>query len=149
MGSQLGQRASKTACLVRADSGTNLIKQGENVSRPIGSVAQLAVCSRERDALGSNPGWITIFGSPVTYSGSVWVHGWDHEQQKGRSRWYLCCSEQIRGRIYLCRGKYQRSAKWLHCSVVSRIASGPGFDSRSGHEYFLPCDIWWPVTQRF
>ena len=51
MGSRLGQRASTSACLVvsplfRADSGTNLIKQGENVNgRPIGSVAQLAECS--------------------------------------------------------------------------------------------------------
>ena len=51
MGSRLEQRASKSACfvvppLLRADSGTNLIKQGESVKgRPCGSVAQLAVCS--------------------------------------------------------------------------------------------------------
>ena len=51
MGSRLGPRASKSACLVvsplfRADSGTNLLKQGENVKgRPSGSVAQLAECS--------------------------------------------------------------------------------------------------------
>ena len=32
---------------------------------------------------------------------------------------------------------------WLNNSVVSRIASGPGFESRSGHDFFLPCDIWW------
>ena len=36
MGSRLGQRASEGACLVvpplfRADSGTNLFKQGENI----------------------------------------------------------------------------------------------------------------------
>ena len=36
MGSRLGQRASKSACFVvpplfRAGSGTNLIKQGENI----------------------------------------------------------------------------------------------------------------------
>ena len=73
MGSRLGQRASKCACLVvpplfRADSGTNLIKQGENVKgRPCGSVAQLAECSHgKREALGSSPGRATIFSSPVT-----------------------------------------------------------------------------------
>ena len=68
MGSRLGQRASKCACLVvpplfQADSGTNLIKQGENVKgRPCGSVAQLAECSHgKREALGSSPGRDTIF----------------------------------------------------------------------------------------
>ena len=72
-GSWLGQRASKSACLVvpplfRADSGTNLFKQGENVKgRPSGSVAQLAECSHgKREALGSSPGRVTIFSSPVT-----------------------------------------------------------------------------------
>ena len=75
MGSRLGQRASKGACLVvpplfLADSGTNLIKQGENVKgRPCGSVAQLAECSHgKREALGSSPGRATIFSSPVTYA---------------------------------------------------------------------------------
>ena len=82
MGSRKGQRASKSACFVvpplyRADSGTNLIKQGENVKgRPCGSVAQLAECS--------------------------------HGKREG----------------------------------------GPGFESRSGHDFFLPCDIWWPVWFR-
>ena len=82
MGSRLGQRASKCACLVvpplfRADSGTNLIKQGENVKgRPCGLVAQLAECSHgKREALGSSPGRATIFSSPVTFGGSVWVRG--------------------------------------------------------------------------
>ena len=32
---------------------------------------------------------------------------------------------------------------WLNNSVVSRIARGPGFESQSGHDFFLPCDIWW------
>ena len=60
MGSRLGQRASKGACLIvpplfRADSGTNLIKQGENVKgRPCKS--QLAECSHgKREALGCTP----------------------------------------------------------------------------------------------
>ena len=68
MGSQKGQRASKSACFVgpplfRADSRTNLIKQGENVKgRPCGSVAQLAECFHgKREALGSSPGRATIF----------------------------------------------------------------------------------------
>ena len=82
MGSRLGQRASKDACLVvpplfRADSGTNLIKQEENVKgRPSGSIAQLAECSHgKREALGSSPGRATIFSAPVTFGGSVWVRG--------------------------------------------------------------------------
>ena len=82
MGSRLGQRASKSACVVvpplfRAASGTNLMTQGENVKgRPSGSVAQLAECSHgKRAALGSCPGRATIFFSPVTFGGSVWVRG--------------------------------------------------------------------------
>ena len=31
---------------------------------------------------------------------------------------------------------------WLNNSVVSRIARGPGFESRSGHDFFLPCDMY-------
>ena len=64
MGSRLGQRASKCACLVVPP----LIKQGENVKgRPCGSVAQLAEYSHgKREALGSSPGRATIFSSPVT-----------------------------------------------------------------------------------
>ena len=73
MGPRLGHRASKSACFVvpplfRADSGTNLIKQGGNIKgRPCGSVAQLAECSHgKREALGSSPGRAMIFSSPVT-----------------------------------------------------------------------------------
>ena len=36
-----------------------------------------------------------------------------------------------------------RHDHWLNGSVVSRIARGPGFESRPGHDFFLPCDIWW------
>ena len=44
--------------------------------RPSGSVAQLAECSHgKREALGSSPGRATIFSSPVTFGGSVWVRG--------------------------------------------------------------------------
>ena len=68
MGSLLEQRAPKSTCLVvpplfRADSGTNLIKQEEDVKgRPSGSLAQLTECSHgKREAVGSSPGQATIF----------------------------------------------------------------------------------------
>ena len=63
--------------LFRADPGMYLIKQGENLKRrPCGSVAQLAECSHgKREALGLRPGRATIFSSPVTFGGSVWVRG--------------------------------------------------------------------------
>ena len=35
---------------------------------------------------------------------------------------------------------------WLDSSVgrvLARIARGPGFEFRSGYDFFLPCDIWW------
>ena len=66
-----GATSIRGACLVvpplfRADSGTNLNKQGENVKgRPCSSVAQLSECSHsKREALGSSPGRATIFSSP-------------------------------------------------------------------------------------
>ena len=79
VGSRLGQRASKSACFVvpplfRADSGTNLIKQGENIKgRPL---AQKLSCLTD-----SERPWVRVpvgprfFSSPVTFGGSVWVRG--------------------------------------------------------------------------
>ena len=35
---------------------------------------------------------------------------------------------------------------WLGSSVgivLAQWAGGAGFESRSGHDFFLPCDIWW------
>ena len=61
VGSLLGQRASKSACLVvpalfRADSRTNIIKQADKVKgRPSGSVAQLAECSH-----GKRTPWVRV-----------------------------------------------------------------------------------------
>ena len=62
--------SSESACLVvpplfRADSWTNLIKQGENVKRrPNGSVTQFAECSHsKRVAVGSSPGRTMVFSS--------------------------------------------------------------------------------------
>ena len=50
----------------RADSGTNLIKQGEIVTgRPCGSVAQWSECSHGmREVLGSSPGRAMCFFLP-------------------------------------------------------------------------------------
>ena len=50
----------------RADSGTNLIKQGEIVAgRPCGSVAQWSECSHGlREVLGSSPGRAMCFFLP-------------------------------------------------------------------------------------
>ena len=95
MGSRLGQRASKSACVVvpllfRADSGTNLIKQGEIVKgRPCGSVAQLAECSHgKREALGSSPGWATIFSSPVIMNYRRGIETWTYRKQALHGRVY-------------------------------------------------------------
>ena len=51
----------------RADSGTNLIKQGEVVTgRPCGSVAQWSECSRGmREVLGSSPGSGRVLFPPL------------------------------------------------------------------------------------
>ena len=41
-----------------------------------GSVAQLPECSYgKREAMGLSPGRATIFPSPVTFGGLVWVRG--------------------------------------------------------------------------
>ena len=70
MGSRLGKRASKGVCFVvpplfRADSVTNLIKQGgEGYQRSaIGSTPQKS--HGKREALVSSPGRTTIFPSPM------------------------------------------------------------------------------------
>ena len=39
--------------------------------------------------------------------------------------------------------KCQRTTNWLDSSVgrvLARLARGPGFESRSGHDFFLLCD---------
>ena len=78
MGSRLGQKASKCACLCvlplfRADSGTNLIKQGENVKGlQSSSLAQLTECLHgKREALGSRLGRATFLPPPVTFN--FWI----------------------------------------------------------------------------
>ena len=44
------------------------------------------------------------------------------------------------------QGGRSKDDHWLYNSVVSRIARGPGFESRSGHDFFLPCYIWWLIV---
>ena len=59
----------------RADSGTNLIKQGEIVTgRPCGSVAQWSECSHSmREVLGSSPGQAICLFLPCDIWWPVWV----------------------------------------------------------------------------
>ena len=42
--------------------------------------------------------------------------------------------------------KCQRSTIWLNTSVVSRIARGPRFESRSDHDPPPRRDIWWLIV---
>ena len=60
----------------RADSGTNLIKQGEIVAgRLCGSVAQWSECSHGmREVLGSSPGRAMCFECHQTFSGVLVMH---------------------------------------------------------------------------
>ena len=59
-------------CLIKGTFANSAGVKG----RICGSVAQLAKCSHgKREALGSSPGRATIFSSPVTFGGSVWVRG--------------------------------------------------------------------------
>ena len=56
----------------RADSGTNLIKQGEIVTGPCGSVAQWSECSHGmREVLGSSPGRAMCLFLPCDITNSV------------------------------------------------------------------------------
>ena len=60
------ETVSSVPAWFRADSGTNLIKQGEIVAgRPCGSVAQWSECSHGmREVLGSSPGRAMCFFLP-------------------------------------------------------------------------------------
>ena len=75
--------------LFRADSGTNLIKQGEKVKgRPCGSAVHLADCSHEkREALSSSPGLATIFPSPVTFNVIKQEGGMSKGRKKSEPDW--------------------------------------------------------------
>ena len=49
-----------------------------------------------------------FFSFPVTFGGSVWVREKGNEHQKVHVSLFLGCTEQIRGRILLSRGKMSK-----------------------------------------
>ena len=85
----------------RADSGTNLIKQGETVTgRPCGSVAQWSdYLHGMREVLGSSPGRTVCIFFPCDIWWPVWGSVLGLRAEKGLSRRFRQGSEQIRGRI--------------------------------------------------
>ena len=154
-GSVLGLRAAKGLSSVpawfRADSGTNLIKQGEIVTgRPCGSVDQWSECSHGlREVLGSSPGRAMCFHPPVTFGGQCGsVLGL--RVAKRLSRRFRHGSGQIRGRRAdsgtnlikqgeIVTGRPCGSvAQWSECSHGMReaLSSSPG----RAMCFFLPCD---------
>ena len=86
MGSQLGHQASKTASLVPSGFGDESNSAGEKCQSTNWLSRQSARKSERlwvRIPVGSRFFAPPPFPAPVTYSGSVWVHGWAYEQQKG------------------------------------------------------------------
>ena len=56
-------------------------------------------------------------------------------KQVNLTSYFILCNE--------AEGICSRSTKWLGSSVgrvLARLARGHGFDSRSVHDFFLPCD---------
>ena len=99
----------------RADSGTNLIKQGEILTgRPCGSVAQWSECSHGvREFLDSSPGRVMCFFLPwqndkqfsftrLHFYNLRWKSGCIHVHQfkltaENRSTWLVCVHNYIEG----------------------------------------------------
>ena len=125
----------------RADSGTNLIKQGEiAIGRPCDSVAQWSECSHGlREVLGSSPGramcffllcdiWVRVpvgpcaFSSPVTYqiipnvTGEEKAHG-PTGTRTPKCLWHLLKSNINTNAVGLCLIDFKRILfKFLwHC----------------------------------
>ena len=129
----------------RADSGTNIIKQGEIVTgRPCSSVAQWSECSHGvREVLVRVPVGPCAFSSPVTFGGSVWV-GARAASSKGTvssvPAWFRADS----GTNLIKQGKIVTGrpcgsvAQWSECSHGVREVLGPG----RAMCFFLPCDIY-------
>ena len=66
----------------------------------IGSFDFTKLCSHgKRDTLGSSPGRATIFTSPMTFDGAVWVRSLGNDHQKLHVSLFLISSEQIQGQI--------------------------------------------------
>ena len=125
----------------RADSGTNLINQGDIVTdRPCGSVAQWSECSHGlRGVLGSSSVQAMCFFS------SVWVLARAASSKRTVSSvpaWFRADS----GTNLIKQGKIVTGrpcgsvAQWSECSHGMREVLG----SSSGRAvcFFLPCDIW-------
>ena len=130
----------------RADSGTNLIKQGEIVTgRSCGSVAQWSECSHGmREVLGLSPGRAMCFFLPCDIWWPRWVRA-RAASSKGTvlsvPAWFRADSgtnlikqgEIVTGRP--CGSVFQ----WSECShgVREVLGSSPG----RAMCFFLPCDI--------
>ena len=85
--------------------------------RPNCSVAQLVECSQgNREALGSSLGRDTIFSSPLTFGGSVWVRDFGNEHQKVHVSLFWADS----GTNLIKQGKMSKKTKWL-VSLVGRV----------------------------
>ena len=123
--------------LFRADLGTNLFKQWENITSAIGSITQSS--HGQREALGLSPGQATSF---FLLCDIWWLSVGSLQGQRASKCACLVVPPLLRadsGRIFLS-GEISKVGHWLNNSVVSRIARGLGFESRPGHEFFLPCD---------
>ena len=131
----------------RADSGTNLIKQGEIVTgRPCGSVAQWSECSP-----GVRGSWVRVrvglclYFSPVIYGDSVWVRARAASSKETVSSvpaWFRADSgTNLIKREEIVTGRLCGSvAQWSECSHGMRevLGSSPG----RAMCFFLPCDIY-------
>ena len=84
----------------------------------------------------------TIFSFPVTFRGSdCWFTARAASTKMCVSRWRHRTSE-FGEEFNEAGGKCQRSVLRLNTPVASRIARGPRVESRSGHDFFLPFNIY-------
>ena len=131
----------------RADSGTNLIKQGEIVTgRPCGSVAQWSECSHGlREVLGSSPGRAMCFFLPCDIWWPMWVRARAASSKRTVSSvpaWFRADS----GTNLIKQGEIVAGrpcgsvAQWSECSHGLRevLGSSPG----RAMCFFLPCDTY-------
>ena len=135
----------------RADSETNLIKQGEIVTgRLCGSVTQWSECLHGmREVLGLSPSRAMCSFLPlylVAQCGSMlWLRA-----AKGLFRRFRHGSEQIQGRILIKHGEIVTGrlcgsvAQWSECLHCMRkvLGSSPG-RAMCYCAFFLSCYIWW------
>ena len=141
MGSRQGQRASQSACFVvpplfRADSGTNLFKQGD-ISK-VGHWLNKSVVSR----IARGPGFESRSGHDCFLPCDIWCISVGSRQGQRASKCACLVVPPLfradSGTNLIKQGEMSKDDHWLNNSVVSRIPRGPGFKSRSGHDFFLP-----------